>query len=85
MTTMKLQTVLVSRKIAPTRKKAAAILRRHGWKTYTSRATARYWRFRQRPPSCFGKRYASVPIRKGEIILVFSHLRPGCRKKDACR
>lgn len=81
----KLQTVLVSRKLAPSRKRAAAIARRRGWRTHTSRKTANYWRFRQRPPECFGKRYASVPIQDGNIVLVYGRLCRGCQKKESCR
>lgn len=59
--------------------------RLRGWRTDTSRKTANYWRFRQRPPECFGKRYASVPIRDGKIILVYGRLCRGCQKKESCR
>lgn len=80
-----LQTILVSRKIAPTRKKAEAIARKFAGRIYTSRKTKSFWRFRQRPLACFAGAYKSKSIRDGHVVLVYADLKPGARKRKMCR
>lgn len=80
-----LQTVLVSKGAAPTRKKATKVARAHADRIYTSRETSGYWRFRQRPPACFRGGFRSKKIRGGKVILVYGTLKPGAEKRKACR
>lgn len=79
----KLQTVLVSRKLAPTRTKATAIARKYADRIYTSRKTKNFWRFRQRPPACFTGEYKSKRLKDGDIVLVYSTLKREAR--GSCR
>lgn len=80
-----LQTILVSRKLAPTRKKAEAIARKFADRIYTSRKTKEFWRFRQRPPTCFSGEYKSKAIKDGKIVFVYATLKPGSRERKQCR
>lgn len=76
----KKQTVLVSKKAAPTRAAAERMAREYADRIYTSRETANFWRFRQRPPACFLGSLKSRRIRSGKVVLVYGNL-----KKGACR
>lgn len=79
------QTVLVSKAAAPTRSAAERIARRHADRIYTSRETKNFWRFRQRPPSCFTGRFRAEKIRDGKVILVYGILRKDAERNRACR
>lgn len=73
-----LQTVIVSKDVAPTRAKATTIARENAKRIYTSRETKDSWRFRQRPPGDFVKgsfRTRSIPALG--ISLVYGRLKPG--------
>lgn len=79
------QTILVSKAAAPTREEAERIARRHADRIYTSRETANFWRFRQRPPGCFTGAFRSEKIRNGKVILVYGTLKKGAEKRRSCR
>lgn len=80
-----MQTVLVSKELAPTRKAGAKVARRHGDRVYTSRETKNFWRFRQRPPSCFTGGFRTEKRADGKIQIVYGTLRKGATKRRACR
>ena len=80
-----MQTILVSKAAASTRRKAEGIARAHADRIYTSRETPNYWRFRQRPTSCFRGGFQSAKIRDGKVILVYGTLREGAKNQKACR
>jgi len=75
-----LQTVIVSKGLAKTRRKATTVARKFANRIYTSRETKTSWRFRQRPPSDFVKgtfRTFPVPGVEG-VWLVYGKLKnPG--------
>lgn len=79
-----LQTILVSRKLAPTRKKAEAIARKYANRLYTSRKTKEFWRFRQRPPTCFSGDYKSKAIEDGAIVFVYATLKKDAMGRKIC-
>jgi hypothetical protein len=80
-----LQTVLVRKSAASTRKAATELARQHADRIYTSRETENYWRFRQRPPACFVPgSFRTKCIRDGKVCLVFGRLAKGAKGK-ACR
>lgn len=74
-----LQTIIVSKELAPTRAAAEKLARPHARRIYTSRETKSSWRFRQRPPSDFVKgSFRSFPIPdpgKSGIVLVYGKLK----------
>lgn len=84
-----LQAVLVRKALAPTRRKAASIVRSMGHRTYTSRETKNVWRFRQRPPACFKGTYGTHCIDKGGVkngvCLIYANLAPDARSRRSCR
>lgn len=79
------QTVLVRKDLAPTRKAAAKVARRHGDRVYTSRETKNFWRFRQRPPSCFSGMFKTERRADGKILVVYGTLKKGAQTRRACR
>lgn len=75
-----LQTVIVSKDVAPTRAKATTIAREHAKRIYTSRETKDSWRFRQRPPGDFVKgSFRTRPIPGLGISLVYGRLKRGVK------
>jgi hypothetical protein len=85
-----LQTVIVSKEVAPTREEATEIAREYANRIYTSRQTESSWRFRQRPPDDFKKgsfRTFKVPGVEG-VSMVYGDLKarkPSKRKKKASK
>lgn len=73
-----LQTIIVSKDRASTRKQAEKIADKHAKRAiYTSRETGRSWRFRQRPPGDFVKTsFRTVKVDPG-VSLVFGTLKRG--------
>lgn len=71
-----LQTIIVSKNIAPTREEAKAIAAPYARRIYTSRETKNSWRFRQRPPDDFKKgTFKSFPLpHDSGIVLVYGAL-----------
>lgn len=83
---MKLQTIIVKKWAAPTRKAATAIARQHTKSIPTSRQTKGTWRFRQRPPSCFVEgTYRTKCIRHGKVCLVYGDPKGSSSSRKACR
>lgn len=76
-----LQTVIVSKKTAKTRKAAERVAREFANRIYTSRETATSWRFRQRPPEDFRKGSFRTKKIDGGVSLVYGTLKPSARKK----
>jgi len=75
--TENLQTIIISKKLAKTRKQAEKLARPYARKIYTSRETKHSFRFRQRPPSDFIKksfRSFRLPHKPG-IVLVYGKLK----------
>lgn len=71
-----LQTIIVSKTKAPTRKKAEALARPYSRRIYTSRETTSSWIFRQRPPTDFKKgSFKPFPIPDSGITLVCGKLK----------
>ena len=72
-----LQTIIVSKSRASTRKRAEKLARPHARRLYTSRETGVSWRFRQRPPSDFIKgSFRSFPLpNEPGVVLVYGKLR----------
>lgn len=79
------QTVLVSKKLAPDRSAAAKVAKRHGDRVYTSRETKNFWRFRQRPPSCFGGTFKTESRAGGKVLVVYGTLKKDAGTRRACR
>lgn len=87
-----LQTVLVKKKLATTRKGAKQIVRELKYRTYTIRGTKNVWRLRQRPPDCFvtekgsygTKCFDRFGVKRG-VCLVFATLKKGAKRRKACR
>ena len=77
MSTENLQTIIVSKSVASTRKKAERLAKPHARRIYTSRETSSSWRFRQRPPSDFvAKSFKSFPLPSDPgIVLVYGKLK----------
>jgi GNAT superfamily N-acetyltransferase len=70
-----LQTVIVEKSVAPTRAKATEIARGYANRIYTSRETAKSWRFRQRPPKDFVPRsFRTRKIPRAGVSLVYGQL-----------
>jgi len=83
-----LQTILVKKSAAPTLEAAKKLARPHADRIYTSRQTKNYWRFRQRPPSCFKPgafTYNTVCIRNGKVCLVYGTLKESAKGKRSCK
>ena len=72
-----LQTIIVSKDLAKTRKKAKKVAEPYARRIYTSRETGTSWRFRQRPPSDFVKgSFKSFPLpQEPGIVLVYGKLK----------
>jgi len=72
-----LQTIIVSKATASTRKRAEKLARPHARRIYTSRETSASWQFRQRPPSDFVKgSFKSFPLpQEPGIVLVYGKLK----------
>ncbi len=72
-----LQTIIVSKSTASTRKRAEKLARPHARRLYTSRETGVSWRFRQRPPSDFiGGSFRSFPLpNEPGVVLVYGKLK----------
>ena len=85
-----LQTVLVKKKLATTRKGAKQIVRGLKRRTYTIRETKGEWRLRQRPPDCFvpgtygTKCFDRFGVKRG-VCMVFATLKKGAKRRKACR
>ena len=77
MATENLQTIIVSKDLAPTRSKAERIARRYANRIYTSRETSGSFRFRQRPPKDFKKKsFRSFPLpNEPGVVLVYGDLK----------
>lgn len=73
-----LQTIIVQKSVASTRKKAQKLADKHAKRAiYTSRETGRSFRFRQRPPGDFVKSsFRTVQVEPG-VSLVFGTLKSG--------
>lgn len=78
------QTVLVKKSLAPTRRAASKVARRHADRIYTSRQTKNYWRFRQRPPSCFSGSFRTEKRADG-VLVVYGTLKKDAKGRRACR
>lgn len=76
--TTDLQTIIVQKSVASTRKKAERIADKHAKRAiYTSRETGKSFRFRQRPPKDFVKTsFRTVKVEPG-VSLVFGTLKRG--------
>lgn len=75
-----LQTVIVSKDVAPTRAKATTIAREFAKRVYTSRGTSDSWRFRQRPPKDFvEKSFRTRTIPGRGVALVYGRLKRGAK------
>ena len=85
-----LQTVIVRKEVAPTRKEAKRLVKKYFKKrTYTSRGTTNTWRFRQRPPDCFSVFFGQkcIPIRgvKNGVCLLYGKLKKDASKRKSCK
>jgi len=76
-----LQTVIVSKETAKTRKAAERVAREFANRIYTSRETATSWRFRQRPPEDFRKDSFRTKKIDGGVSLVYGTLKASAKKK----
>jgi hypothetical protein len=75
-----MQTVIVDKSVAPTRKDATEVARDFAKRIYTSRETKTSWRFRQRPPGDFVKgTFRTRPIRARGVSLIYGRLKRGAK------
>lgn len=79
------QTVLVSKKLAPSRGAAMKVAKRHADRIYTSREVKNFWRFRQRPPSCFSGTFRTEKRAGGKILVVYGTLKESAKTRRVCR
>ena len=71
-----MQTIIVSKAVAPTREAAKTLARKHARRIYTSRETKTSWRFRQRPPEDFDVRsFRTFKIPGEGVSLVYGDLK----------
>lgn len=79
------QTVIVKKSVAPTRKAAKKIAKKHADRIYTSRETGQSFRFRQRPVSCFIEgtfRTAKLP---NGVSIIYGVLKREKENRKACK
>lgn len=81
-----LQTVIVKKSYASTKRKATAEAKKHADRIYTSRETGTSWRFRQRPLKCFSRgTFKTKCIRDGKVCLTYGTLKKAMKDRPECR